>query len=98
MSHRSKDGTELDAGKKIEMTRDDNQCRLTLRDVTSTDAGEYSCSITGEADSASCSAKLKVKGQATFQSGGGGGCLLFVPQLSVICHKRTLSFSRRLAK
>ena len=96
MSHRSKDGTELDAGKKIEMTRGDNHCRLTLRDVTSTDAGEYSCSITGEADSASCSAKLKVKGQATFQS--GGGCLLFVPQLSVICHKRTLSFSRRLTK
>ena len=74
-SSRTKDGMELDAGKKIEMTRDGDECRLTLRDVKSTDAGEYSCCITGEADSASCSAKLKVKGESTFHIGR----LLFVP-------------------
>ena len=66
---RSKDGQELEAGKNIEMTSEGGECKLVLREVKTTDAGDYSCRITGATAKAACSATLAVKGEVRGHGG-----------------------------
>ena len=66
---RSKDGQELEAGKNIEMTSEGGECKLVLREVKTTDAGDYSCRITGATATAACSATLAVKGEVRGHAG-----------------------------